>query len=141
MITRESDYAIRLVRGLSDGKKHSAAELAESQDVTKPFAYKILKKLHQAGVVKIIRGKEGGYILDADLDELTLLDFLKVTENELWVNECVEPGAECQWRDHQTGQLCHVHQHLQRLQNTLTHELERYSIREILTGTAQYSPE
>ena len=60
MITRETDYALRLLRTLQDGKRHTASEAAEREMVPSSFAYQILKKLARAGFVEIIRGTDGG---------------------------------------------------------------------------------
>ena len=49
MITRETDYALRLLRTLRDGERRTAAEAAERELVPQSFAHKILKKLARAG--------------------------------------------------------------------------------------------
>ena len=49
LITRETDYALRILRTLSDGKSYTAGELAERESLPQKFAYKILKKLEKAG--------------------------------------------------------------------------------------------
>ena len=51
MITRETDYALRLLRALQDGRRRTAAEVAGQELVPLAFAYKILKKLAQAGIL------------------------------------------------------------------------------------------
>ena len=60
MITRETDYALRLLRTLRDGERRTAAEAAERELVPQSFAHKILKKLARAGFVEVARGAEGG---------------------------------------------------------------------------------
>ena len=45
LITRETDYALRMLRVLLDGEKHSAAEMAETELIPMQFAYQILRKL------------------------------------------------------------------------------------------------
>ena len=72
LITRESDYALRLLRTLRDGEQYSVGELARREMVPQPFAYKIVKKLSAAGMVQVSRGAEGGCRLTADLTQTTL---------------------------------------------------------------------
>lgn len=141
IIKKESDYAVRLIRGLSDGKRHSASELAESQGVPKLFAYKIMKKLHHAGVVEVYQGVTGGYKLSVDLDEISLLRFLSVTENSLLRNICMEENSGCEWEETQEGRHCSVHRHLHAIQDIICRELERHSVRDILSGNVEYSIE
>ena len=44
MITRESDYAIRIIRALKDGELLPLEQICQRELVPKQFAYKILKK-------------------------------------------------------------------------------------------------
>ena len=49
-ITRESDYAMRVIRALMWEPRLSVSEICERESITAPFAYKILKKLQNAAV-------------------------------------------------------------------------------------------
>lgn len=66
LITRETDYAMRILRALSGGTQMTAQTISDLHQVPKPFAYKIIKKLSRAGLVSIARGAEGGCSLSAD---------------------------------------------------------------------------
>ena len=48
LITRECDYAVRVIRALSGAERLSVGEICEREEITAPFAYKILKKLQKA---------------------------------------------------------------------------------------------
>ena len=72
LITREVDYAMRILRALSDGEQMTAQSISDLHQVPKPFAYKIIKKLSRAGLVSITRGAEGRCSLSADLEQVTL---------------------------------------------------------------------
>ena len=71
MITRESDYAIRIIRALKDGELLPLEQICQRELVPKQFAYKILKKLERSGLVSIRRGAGGGCILNRSLADLT----------------------------------------------------------------------
>ena len=73
-ITRECDYAVRVIRALQGESRLSVTEICEKEAITAPFAYKILKKLQKAKIVKGYRGVHGRYSLDRGADELTLYD-------------------------------------------------------------------
>ena len=60
LITRETDYALRMLRVLLDGEKHSAAEMAETELIPMQFAYQILRKLSAGELVQVSRGAAGG---------------------------------------------------------------------------------
>ena len=40
-ITRESDYAVRVIRALAGEQRLSVSEICERESITAPFAYKI----------------------------------------------------------------------------------------------------
>ena len=48
IITKETDYALRILRVLLDGEKHSVAEMSETELIPNQFAYQILRKLSAA---------------------------------------------------------------------------------------------
>ena len=54
LFTRESDYAIRVVRALKDGEKKSIRQICAVEEIPEAFCYKIVKKLEHAGVVAIV---------------------------------------------------------------------------------------
>ena len=47
IITKETDYALRILRVLLDGEKHSVAEMSETELIPNQFAYQILKALRR----------------------------------------------------------------------------------------------
>ena len=55
LITRETDYALRILRALSQGVCLTVGEIAEKESLPHKFTYKIMKKLEKAGIIRIIR--------------------------------------------------------------------------------------
>ena len=54
IITKETDYALRILRVLLDGEKHSVAEMSETELIPNQFAYQILRKLSAGNLVREI---------------------------------------------------------------------------------------
>ena len=130
-ITRECDYAVRMIRAMAEDPRQSVNEICEKESVTPPFAYKILKKLQEAGIVKGFRGVHGGYTLSASLDEITLYDIYKAINPNLFIIECLNPENRCE-RDGADGKPCLVHRELLEIQTEIGHLLRRKTIRQIL---------
>ena len=59
IITKETDYALRILRVLLDGEKHSVAEMSETELIPNQFAYQILRKLSAGNLVQVSRGALG----------------------------------------------------------------------------------
>ena len=74
IITKETDYALRILRVLLDGEKHSVAEMSETELIPNQFAYQILRKLSAGNLVQVSRGALGGCELSCDLDATSLYD-------------------------------------------------------------------
>ena len=132
VITRETDYALRILRSLLDGELHTVGSIAQEELLPQPFAYKIIKKLSKAGLIQIVRGTSGGCRLAASLSQATLYDRLQATGERSSLSACMEPGYQCPWREGHGG--CTPHRQLAAIQHKLDQELRAHSLLEILTG-------
>lgn len=130
-ITRECDYAVRVVRALKSGKKLSVNEICEREEITVPFAYKILKKLQKAGIVRGYRGAKGGYALKKHLKDLTLLEIYQAIDPKLFLIDCLDPEYTCS-RNQQECEICTIHQELYGVQEEVEKLLQRKSMEELL---------
>ena len=129
-ITRESDYAMRVVRALIGETRLSVSDICEREAITAPFAYKILKKLQNAGIVKGYRGVHGGYALKKDPAELTLYDIYTAIDSDMSIIECLNGRCECT-RNGQDGIPCYAHDELMDIQNELWAMLRRKSMEDL----------
>ena len=129
-ITRESDYAMRVVRALIGETRLSVSDICEREAITAPFAYKILKKLQNAGIVKGYRGVHGGYALKKDPAELTLYDIYTAIDSDMSIIECLNGRCECT-RNGQDGIPCYAHDELKDIQNELWSMLRRKSMEDL----------
>ena len=62
LISRELDYALRILRGLGDGDMHTMRALCEDELIPQKFAYKIIRKLAAADFITAVRGVGGGVL-------------------------------------------------------------------------------
>lgn len=132
LITRETDYALRVLRALSEGEQLTAGDIAVSQQVPKQFAYKIIKKLGKGGLVAIARGADGGCRLTADLEKVTLRDLMTVMEEDSSVTACMEADYRCPWREAHHG--CAIHCGLGKVQRALDAELRAHTLHKLISG-------
>ena len=132
LITKETDYALRILRALANGEMLTTATLAEGEQIPKQFAYKILKKLDKAGFVRILRGAEGGCFLTAELEKSTLYQLMQAMEEDSAVSTCMNPKYTCPWRSAHDGRICRTHLQLLAIQEKLDRELDSHTLQEIL---------
>lgn len=128
LITRRSDYAMRICRVLRDGKVHNVREICQREDIPRAFAYKILRELESADLVNSERGNQGGYYLSRALNELTLYDVVSITEGDLAILHCMKEECERNSND----MPCKVHEEIERIQKLLIEEMKSKTLAEIM---------
>jgi len=123
LLTKECDYAIRIIRALADGTKRKVEDIAEEQYVPQKYAYKIIKKLNRVGLVQSVRGRYGGYYLQKSLDSFSLADIVRTIDSKRYISECLQEDSECPFRNHPDRQ-CAIHFHLLRIQDNILNEMK-----------------
>ena len=124
MITREADYAIRVVlflarRGPEAGAVASDA-VAERMLIPYGFLRKIIQRLVTAGIVVTRRGKRGGIALARPNANLSLLDVLRAADpRSLQFNVCLDQRSRCV-----LSRDCPVRGELHRVQANLHTQLD-----------------
>ncbi len=129
LLTRESDYALRVIRALKAGEKRSVKDICGEEDMPEPFTYKILKKLEKAEIVTSIRGAQGGYILAKEIKELSLMDVVEAIDSEFGIIKCTKKDCTCH-REHE-AQKCTMHQEFNRIQNVLINEFREKTLEQV----------
>jgi Rrf2 family protein len=115
--TKECDYAIRMLRSLADFETKSVGAICEREYIPLQFAYKILKKLDHADIVRAHRGTLGGYQLAKNLDRITLYDIINAVDEDLFLSVCQQPGYACP--QHTEEKYCKTRQEMERIQDIL----------------------
>jgi len=143
LITRETDYALRILRALSDSERHNMKELCQRESIPQQFAYKILHKLSGAGLVQTVRGVNGGVMLASDLRDITLLDLMRITESDSALSDCMKAGYTCTWAQKNCS-ICTIHARLLQIQRKLDAEMQKLTLHELLcmddTGSGSTQP-
>ncbi len=95
-ITRETDYALLVLTKLAvREEKLSASALAEMCELNVSLVSKVLKLLVKAALLTSTRGIYGGYQLQRDPEEITLLEVIEAIEGPVAVNACNDMDNPC----------------------------------------------
>ena len=116
MITREIDYAIRVVlhlaRAGAEGRLVPASLLAVELDVPYRFLRNVCRRLVKSGLVSSRRGNSGGLALALPPGRISLLDVMRGMDRKSAVlNRCLLAEDMCKRQED-----CDVHRALERLQ-------------------------
>lgn len=126
-MTRETDYALRIVSVLSKtGSQIDAKQISEQNNIPYRFALKILRKLVQCGMVKSSRGVNGGYSLNKKPSEISIKDVIEIFDGAIAVNHCIETPEICDGT-----KLCPIRQRLLSAQKKFEDELDSVSFEDI----------
>ncbi|MDN5342387.1 Rrf2 family transcriptional regulator [Oceanotoga sp. DSM 15011] len=129
-LTVKSSYALRALFELAllnkEGiKKVSIAELSKRQQIPRDFLEKIFSELRDAGILKSIRGRYGGYVLLKDPKDLRLSEIVNVLDKPLQSYDCV--SGECRVEID-----CAVEFVWKRVHNVMMLELDKMTLQDII---------
>lgn len=128
-ITREADYALRIVAMLAkEGKQVEAKRIAEQNDIPYRFTLKILRKIVQSGIMKSYRGVNGGYVLNKEPSDITFKEVIETIDGKLYINHCMgDDETKCK----RSGG-CAVQKKLLDVQNMISDELEKITLADVI---------
>lgn len=92
-ISTKGRYALRLMIDLaehSNGKYITLKDISARQEISIKYLEQIITQLSKAGLLKSVRGPQGGYKLSKDSKDYTVGDILRVTEGNLSPVACLE---------------------------------------------------
>ncbi len=98
-ISTRGRYALRLMLDLavySEGKAVSLRDVAKRQMISDKYLEQIVTPLSKAGLVRSVRGANGGYLLTRHPEEYTVGDILRPLEGDLAPVECATDAEFCQ---------------------------------------------
>ncbi|MEP7240290.1 MAG: iron-responsive transcriptional regulator RirA [Devosia sp.] len=95
-LTRQSSYAVRTLiycavnaPGLS-----RVADIAKAHAISELFLFKLIKPLVEGGLLETVRGRKGGIRLGRPAGEITLLDTIRLTEENFALADCFEAAGD-----------------------------------------------
>jgi Rrf2 family cysteine metabolism transcriptional repressor len=99
--------------------------IAQRQEISERYLEQLLIPLKQAGMVKSVRGSQGGYVLGRAPQDISVGDIIRVMEGPLAPVECVSElnPDECKRAD-----MCVTRIIWAKLRDSITEILDSYSL-------------
>lgn len=136
-ISKLTDYGLLAVVYLArrPGEIVASREVADAYSLPLPVVSKVLKTLHDGGVVSSQRGVGGGYTLVGSPEEMTLGRLLEVLEGPWDLVECetvdTHGKATCAIRS-----CCTSRGFMSGINRTIKHAFEQVTLADLMRGTA-----
>ena len=73
-----------------------ASDVASDTGIALPTVQKLLKKLTKSGLIKSVRGADGGYQLNKAAEDISAVDILDALEGPLAITECSADDSACE---------------------------------------------
>ncbi len=131
-ITRRTDYAIRLITALieAQGKPLSVRLVAQDYHVPYSFARSIQHDLVNAGLIKSLRGAQGGMVLAQDPGKISLLTIIEAVQGPIGLGVCSREEGWCP-----REKRCQFHPVWQGLDQMIRDYLCSVSMKDVVEGT------
>lgn len=135
-LTKQTNYAFRILMycAANGGQLSRVADIAKAYTVSEPFLFKILQPLTEGGLVETVRGRNGGIRLARPAAEITLLDVVRLTEENFSMAECFHTETECPLVD-----SCKLSAALREALNAFFAVLAKYSIADLARPSGDIS--
>ena len=103
-ISTKGRYALRMMVDIAEHQKDgyvTLKDVAQHQDISKKYLEQIALHLSQAGMLRAVRGYQGGYMLAKPASEYTVNAVLQVVEGSMVPVTCLEQSPN-------TGERCNL---------------------------------
>lgn len=127
-LTKKTEYALMALRHIQlTGKDNiiSAREISELYRIPFPLLAKIMQELARKKIVKPVQGPRGGYLLRADLEQMSLRQFFETMEGPLGVMDCYY-DSNCE-----IAEKCNIRSPIQRINESVRNMLDNMTVYEV----------
>lgn len=114
MITQKMKYALKAMLVLGDEAARPAPEaltiegIARRSDTPKRFLEQILLELRNAGMVRSIRGRSGGYLLSKRPGDISISELLRLIDGPIAPLPCLSRRAYQRCEDCRDEAACRI---------------------------------
>jgi len=103
-LSTKGRYGLRALIDLaqySEEEPVSITSISDRQGISERYLEQLMAKLKKAGLVKSIRGAGGGYVLEKNMNEISVGDVLRALEGNLDAVQCsgLNPEEGCKTAD------------------------------------------
>lgn len=100
-LSTRTRYGLRalMVIARSDKESLTSDSISRTENISKKYMDEILGKLRRAGILQTRRGAHGGYALNLDVEDLTILNVVETLDGPIALAPCAKGNYACQRDD------------------------------------------
>ena len=137
MISTRGRYALRVMIDLAQndhGEPVRIKEIAARQNISVKYLEQIIAALAKGGLVRSVRGPQGGYHLAADPEKCTAGDIIRLTEGDMAPVACLGGSYSCP-----KTETCTTIRFWKELDDAINDVMDRYTLADLCGGAAHPS--
>jgi len=134
VLNQATDYALRMLLFLAKQDNYyfvDATFISEEEKIPKRFLFKIARDLIRVGMIKSIRGKNGGFMIWRNPEEITLYEVIEAIEGPILLNKCLIDSNKC---NKNAAVRCFLRKELEKSRNGLIHKFQSINLKMLLEG-------
>ncbi|NWF93124.1 MAG: RrF2 family transcriptional regulator [Syntrophaceae bacterium] len=128
-ITRTEEYALRGLVFLArqpPEKVTLVSEISKEQKIPEAFLAKIFQRLSKAGLLRSIRGANGGFSLGRPANRITMKEVMEALEGPIGLSRCLVREGECE-----EEAVCPLHPIWEELQHRFVEVLDGTTVEDL----------
>ncbi|MBQ5950248.1 Rrf2 family transcriptional regulator [Massilia sp. ST3] len=97
-LTSFTDYTLRTLLHLGSNRDRlvTIQEIADLHSISKNHLMKVVNELARNGVIETIRGRNGGFRLAHEPEDINIGAIVRMSESDFYMAECFDPeGTPC----------------------------------------------
>lgn len=129
-ISKQIDYAFQLIAELAKLKNNVSLSLKKfslNSSISFLFLQKIAKLLREAGIIRSIKGKNGGYMLIKPAEKISVKEVIEAVEGSYSAVNCVSRVKRCE-----KNKQCNMKSGFQIINKQIIEYFEKLKITDIL---------
>jgi len=133
LITKDTDYAVRALKYIY--KKNNSvniAELSKELDISHSFLRKILQMMAHEGILKSVKGKNGGFEIIQSPETIKITDIIEVFQGEIELNRCLVKDEICPDRC-----KCSLRKKVSEIENFVSGMFSSLSLKDLIDEESQ----
>lgn len=133
-ISTKGRYGLRALLELAKNTNQEPmplVQIAKAQNLSEGYLEQLMMPLKKSGLVKSVRGAQGGYLLTRHPSEIRIDEVMRILEGPLYVTSCVGEGEGniCQ-----EDECCDARALWEELHKATTKILQSYSLEDLIKG-------
>ncbi len=129
-LSRLADYGVVVLTNLAreQGVLKTASGLSEQTNLPEPTVAKVLKLLAKGGLVKSVRGVNGGYVMERSADEISVSEVITALDGPVALTACIEGNED----DCRISETCNLHGCWDGVNSAISSALEQMKLTELI---------